>query len=1644
MDEGTQIFPWLLVNKLMNDEYREIIVRDALIHYKQTSGSLRKFATNSFAGINVPGFRTLFKAPVSKAAPLVIKDFQQYDRVTTAVICLWAEAQRDVIEDVKRECVNQGYYFVEPWTWQDAMIGHTAFPDDNEFHKIIEQMAEDFESPQKDHILLAELWLSQAFRFSPEEEIEVEIRDENLLANLGLDDPDPESVIDPLDLPPKDPSNKHLISEKPSTQAEEYHPEKELAGKSLSEVLQAGKKILDDSSSGQKSTLGIVKNMQSSAKRGNLEKTSENFILLDDQLAKWNDFKHRKVTFAEFAAFLLSEAFQERPDLEQDKELEESDFSDLLGMMQDVITYDKEKTDQSRVLEQLQTDLATSKAEWFGWLEGTDDQIEADQELSSLDPATNTLANLNSIEANLRDKIEEFATKSQEARDAALVRIQWLIDSLGEHESDRVQIMIAEKTLKEYGKIDIKNLDNQQIRQHLISLETELAQQSLKKQPGKNSDLAAILLKSWESETFYDLIESLAVEHHDSDVYLFLMAVASGNYDGEPHTLSPVIFDCMLDGMASLHSSKHPFDVLGYSLPILLRQYAFDEQTLADLAILSLAVKYRFDYALPDEVLWQIAPEWPESNMPAWKQLWVTTLSGNICPIYSGDKQSELHEQVIQTKSKADSSFSRDGGHYVRLNSIQSKRHLSMMGRLLDEMKEVLDDLDKQAALLGKANEGQIPGLLSRLSNSLTDYNRETLNEFAVQDMYDAGIKQESINDASPFYPKVCVRTLNNIAGTILAYGDALHNYWNIQNQQSSGINGGDLVAELEKLPHTSKYTKIATNMILRGHEENQESWNEVAVLYCLDQLLAQEMLTQPRHSLRHPRFISYIGGSSLNWPDALPILLQNIVEPLQPEEIGKHLLGQKMPNQALLLVKHLSLELQNQAQSMEKEYDRKFVSLTSELLDLGGKIDNLKLSRDIGRWGWVFYRLDEEIKILQELKASDAEKLDALSRKFREEIKSLDDAFFDISNNIPADTYSMLRKCINAAHDVIREQEHFPVLKDLIDDLKYRLEHQSWAMTPIEQSLDQFNNEIYKTSSSSLDRSAKSILDLLKIDDLAALGLSRIETSSVHTRIQVLSNWLKAKNAKSVLSANLLTADITTIQEFFSSFARMMPMDRYYSGSGILLDKTAPMVIENWTLRYPKTAALNNRYVLLILPGNPPSPEDIRNIEEMIEEKEFLEYWLVLLFVPGCTENIYKRLKRKNLTIIDETSLVKFILSEAAGIKPVGALRPMVLNATEGNSDVFVVNQSVNSRTAIFIGRDMLVSQLAQSGDNYAIYGGRRIGKSSVLKAVRQRLDKRGYQVAFLSLEGEPSFKEEDIQKSIAKVIGISEALEETGSFKEAITNYMESNPVLHLAILLDEVDRYIAENPKRHTLIEALRSCSDQFDTRFRVIVAGFMHLYDALQGRGPYTPNSDPWQRMFTNSRELENLSPRYAEQIVREGFVSVLGWEMDRAIPQRIVEHTGGHPAFVQAFCLKLLERIRARRDHKILPSDLDAVFQDNDPDNSFIAYVRDTLRLNLDPLSNYLILYLVIAEKDQQGFTRDEIRNIAETINHEIPEELLDRSLELLKVTSVIRERIADVYDFTVPDYISILDRLSSIADADQVEEKLVNWLKKHQ
>jgi len=887
---------------------------------------------------------------------------------------------------------------------------------------------------------------------------------------------------------------------------------------------------------------------------------------------------------------------------------------------------------------------------------------------------------------------------------------------------------------------------------------------------------------------------------------------------------------------------------------------------------------------------------------------------------------------------------------------------------------------------------------------------------------------------------------LQECSESVLEYGKTLLKYAQNQLIHREDLHIEDMVAELAPVTELVALGQAALNQIM-GKSLSAQERTEIESQKEVARLIAQKLLTSGGHAARMPRLAGHLIENEFQWATLSEPLLLDLAEPVDASSAVSILLEQDALNQVLLMPTGVTPEQRKQAQMQSLERDREISELQTALMKLGGTVDNTAENLALGRWRLVRKTLQARLAEFQAIRESETKSRQQQALQLRRDINELDIMLFEANATMPQDVYALIQQGLELARQALGRPTLLNEVRTFVGEIRYRLEHASWSLTDLqiaiahlEQSL---RGEAVVTQS---ELTADSVLDFFERGELRRLGLSpaSVTSSEVETRCELLRSWNQVRSLKGFLFEEQHTADREAIQHLIQHFAQLVSLkrERTEGGKGKPIEYEFPIVFSQWRLQYPKTNVLDNICILLALPGQPPSARHLADLDKHIEGKNWLEGEFVLVFIPGCTPGNRKRLQSKygkrGLVVLDESVILDLVLAEANGSNPVGRLRPKMLNAFEAESvDVFKVNQLVNPRTAIFVGRDALVERLARSGDSYALYGGRRIGKSSVMAEVQRALDRKGVMTILHSLEGELDCSDDACAVRLGHLLKLEPEIHDVSEFKAVLQEYLDTNPSLSLALLLDEIDKYIAQNPLRHGFIEALRSLSDRYGGRFRVIVAGFVSLYDCLHGRGPYTPTSDPWQRMFNDLGPVENLRSVSAEGIVKEGFIEILGWSFEsRSIPQLIVQRTGGHPAFVQAFCQQLQHRVGQRHDHTVLVSDVEAVFADRDPQLSFVAWVRLTLEMNLDAVGRYLLLWLAKDASGVRGFTLDQMREYASLCHCTIPDEKLQSSLERLVVNSVVKERTSGVYEFTVPDYPQILEQLGQTTYLEKWEREI--------
>ncbi len=157
------VLAWVEINEMMDDEYRQVVVADALSHYPKASHELNKFALDILRkAIQVNGFRSFQSIPPQLAKRQVAREFKVNNLLATAVICLWAEKQHELIESLAKAAREANIPLKEKWDWQEAREGFLQGEDTPELDKLAAALAAQKEKPESDHYILAALWLSNS------------------------------------------------------------------------------------------------------------------------------------------------------------------------------------------------------------------------------------------------------------------------------------------------------------------------------------------------------------------------------------------------------------------------------------------------------------------------------------------------------------------------------------------------------------------------------------------------------------------------------------------------------------------------------------------------------------------------------------------------------------------------------------------------------------------------------------------------------------------------------------------------------------------------------------------------------------------------------------------------------------------------------------------------------------------------------------------------------------------------------------------------------------------------------------------------------------------------------------------------------------------------------------------------------------------------------------------------------------------------------------------------------------------------------------------------------------------------------------------------------------------------------------------
>jgi AAA+ ATPase superfamily predicted ATPase len=375
---------------------------------------------------------------------------------------------------------------------------------------------------------------------------------------------------------------------------------------------------------------------------------------------------------------------------------------------------------------------------------------------------------------------------------------------------------------------------------------------------------------------------------------------------------------------------------------------------------------------------------------------------------------------------------------------------------------------------------------------------------------------------------------------------------------------------------------------------------------------------------------------------------------------------------------------------------------------------------------------------------------------------------------------------------------------------------------------------------------------------------------------------------------------------------------------------------------------------VVLVVISDPQSTSNqLERIKRELTENE-MDVGVLIVLVLGNGEPIREIVSHQNsgFIILDEKDCINILLSTNSKRSFCSAVVSRV------PVSVFQPYQSSGKvRHRMFYGRQNEISRIKNNiSSNFMVYGGRRIGKSSLLSQINLSFSRK-LDCKVISLTAQASTSVE-VCRNILKNLSIPTHSfhNSTIAFERMMREYLESTQKKNL-ILIDEIDDLIFESSARdQSIFEIFNNLNNDYLEQCRFIVAGYREL--AIQ-----CMNSESRFYNFGEKIRLGNLSPDAARQLIVEPLCEELGFRFEEdTLVDTIIMTTGRHPNYIQVFCKELSENLDKQKRRKIYFEDIKTTGENSE----FTSRVLETFYTNFSAIQQLIIILSII--EDKKGFT----------------------------------------------------------------------------
>jgi len=339
-----------------------------------------------------------------------------------------------------------------------------------------------------------------------------------------------------------------------------------------------------------------------------------------------------------------------------------------------------------------------------------------------------------------------------------------------------------------------------------------------------------------------------------------------------------------------------------------------------------------------------------------------------------------------------------------------------------------------------------------------------------------------------------------------------------------------------------------------------------------------------------------------------------------------------------------------------------------------------------------------------------------------------------------------------------------------------------------------------------------------------------------------------------------------------------------------------------------------------------------------------------------------------------------------------------------------------------MFFGRENELREIVEQVDSasFALIGGRRVGKTSILQRLNQiRLPAAEMRPFYFSCQRVS--EQHPVQEFLATIAAewLNQTTSVPVSFASLLTTLPHNKP---LVFLLDEADRLIpADRKAGWPLFGELRALAHE--KRCQFVFAGERVLRDAI-----LTDSTSPLFN-FAKTKRIGCLTEHAVKELVCRPMQQLdITLTDDAAIVRRVMDFTAGHPNVVQRLCQRLIERLTRERKRQITLADIDAVLADP-------AFQYEDFLLVFWEQATVLerMISLALAGHTDHGHSIQEVREILRTeLGVDAKAQEVDAALRRLVELRSLLAHTPQGYEFAIRAFPAVIGQTGTAKDLLEV------------